>query len=154
MSSGQGLFFSLSLPFSFSHDDESCSRRVREVARSSRMRFYCRFSSFGKKQKKKHSSFFSLRVLCLFSHFPSLLCFFPPPPPLQSASHIAASPKVSAKVKKDNMKYAAWATSQINRAYKVRDTVIPSPSFSPRLHPVGKLRPTSRRLFPTSLARQ
>lgn len=152
MSSGQGLFFSLSLPFSFSHDDESCSRRVREVARSSRMRFYCRFSSFGKKQTKKTllCVLFSLRVLCLFSHFPSLLCS----PPLQSASHIAASPKVSAKVKKDNMKYAAWATSQINRAYKVRDTVIPSPSFSPRLHPVGKLRPTSRRLFPTSLARQ
>uniref|UniRef100_H3DDC1 ER membrane protein complex subunit 2 n=1 Tax=Tetraodon nigroviridis TaxID=99883 RepID=H3DDC1_TETNG len=36
-----------------------------------------------------------------------------------SASHIAASPKVSAKVKKDNMKYAAWAASQINRAYKL-----------------------------------
>ncbi len=39
---------------------------------------------------------------------------------LQSASHIAASPKVSAKVKKDNVKYAAWATSQISRAYQVR----------------------------------
>uniref|UniRef100_A0A3B3Y912 ER membrane protein complex subunit 2 n=1 Tax=Poecilia mexicana TaxID=48701 RepID=A0A3B3Y912_9TELE len=37
-----------------------------------------------------------------------------------SASHIAASPKVSAKVKKDNIKYAAWAAAQINRAYKVR----------------------------------
>uniref|UniRef100_A0A8C6WIH3 ER membrane protein complex subunit 2 n=1 Tax=Neogobius melanostomus TaxID=47308 RepID=A0A8C6WIH3_9GOBI len=36
-----------------------------------------------------------------------------------SASHIAASPKVSAKVKKDNVKYAAWAASQINRAYKL-----------------------------------
>uniref|UniRef100_A0A8D3D800 ER membrane protein complex subunit 2 n=1 Tax=Scophthalmus maximus TaxID=52904 RepID=A0A8D3D800_SCOMX len=36
-----------------------------------------------------------------------------------SASHIAASPKVSAKVKKDNMKYAAWAATQINRAYKM-----------------------------------
>uniref|UniRef100_A0A8C2ZPR0 ER membrane protein complex subunit 2 n=1 Tax=Cyclopterus lumpus TaxID=8103 RepID=A0A8C2ZPR0_CYCLU len=36
-----------------------------------------------------------------------------------SASHIAASPKVSAKVKKDNMKYASWAATQINRAYKV-----------------------------------
>lgn len=36
-----------------------------------------------------------------------------------SASHIAASPKVSAKVKKDNMKYAAWAATQINRAYKL-----------------------------------
>uniref|UniRef100_A0A3Q2QI36 ER membrane protein complex subunit 2 n=1 Tax=Fundulus heteroclitus TaxID=8078 RepID=A0A3Q2QI36_FUNHE len=36
-----------------------------------------------------------------------------------SASHIAASPKVSAKVKKDNIKYAAWAAAQINRAYKV-----------------------------------
>uniref|UniRef100_A0A3Q1GH99 ER membrane protein complex subunit 2 n=1 Tax=Acanthochromis polyacanthus TaxID=80966 RepID=A0A3Q1GH99_9TELE len=36
-----------------------------------------------------------------------------------SASHIAASPKVSAKVKKDNIKYAAWAATQINRAYKV-----------------------------------
>uniref|UniRef100_G3NP30 ER membrane protein complex subunit 2 n=1 Tax=Gasterosteus aculeatus aculeatus TaxID=481459 RepID=G3NP30_GASAC len=36
-----------------------------------------------------------------------------------SASHIAASPKVSAKVKKDNMKYAAWAAAQINRAYKL-----------------------------------
>uniref|UniRef100_A0A087YMW0 ER membrane protein complex subunit 2 n=1 Tax=Poecilia formosa TaxID=48698 RepID=A0A087YMW0_POEFO len=35
-----------------------------------------------------------------------------------SASHIAASPKVSAKVKKDNIKYAAWAAAQINRAYK------------------------------------
>uniref|UniRef100_A0A672LSG8 ER membrane protein complex subunit 2 n=1 Tax=Sinocyclocheilus grahami TaxID=75366 RepID=A0A672LSG8_SINGR len=37
-----------------------------------------------------------------------------------SASHIAASPKVSAKVKKDNMKYGAWAASQISRAYQVR----------------------------------
>uniref|UniRef100_A0A8C2C5S1 ER membrane protein complex subunit 2 n=1 Tax=Cyprinus carpio TaxID=7962 RepID=A0A8C2C5S1_CYPCA len=36
-----------------------------------------------------------------------------------SASHIAASPKVSAKVKKDNVKYAAWATSQISRAYQM-----------------------------------
>uniref|UniRef100_A0A7N6AIB3 ER membrane protein complex subunit 2 n=1 Tax=Anabas testudineus TaxID=64144 RepID=A0A7N6AIB3_ANATE len=36
-----------------------------------------------------------------------------------SASHIAASPKVSAKVKKDNIKYAAWAATQINRAYKL-----------------------------------
>ncbi|KAK6490852.1 ER membrane protein complex subunit 2 [Huso huso] len=36
-----------------------------------------------------------------------------------SASHIAASPKVSAKVKKDNVKYAAWAASQINRAYQL-----------------------------------
>uniref|UniRef100_A0A8B9K8D1 ER membrane protein complex subunit 2 n=1 Tax=Astyanax mexicanus TaxID=7994 RepID=A0A8B9K8D1_ASTMX len=35
-----------------------------------------------------------------------------------SASHIAGSPKVSAKVKKDNVKYAAWAASQINRAYQ------------------------------------
>lgn len=42
-------------------------------------------------------------------------------PLLQSASQIAASPKVSAKVKKDNVKYAAWAASQINRAYKVCD---------------------------------
>uniref|UniRef100_A0A672LMA1 ER membrane protein complex subunit 2 n=1 Tax=Sinocyclocheilus grahami TaxID=75366 RepID=A0A672LMA1_SINGR len=36
-----------------------------------------------------------------------------------SASHIAASPKVSAKVKKDNMKYGAWAASQISRAYQM-----------------------------------
>ncbi|KAG5856958.1 hypothetical protein ANANG_G00013420 [Anguilla anguilla] len=36
-----------------------------------------------------------------------------------SASHIAASPKVSAKVKKDNVKYAAWAAAQINRAYQL-----------------------------------
>ncbi|XP_066572058.1 ER membrane protein complex subunit 2 isoform X2 [Amia ocellicauda] len=36
-----------------------------------------------------------------------------------SASHLAASPKVSAKVKKDNVKYAAWAASQINRAYQL-----------------------------------
>uniref|UniRef100_A0A3B3SQV0 ER membrane protein complex subunit 2 n=1 Tax=Paramormyrops kingsleyae TaxID=1676925 RepID=A0A3B3SQV0_9TELE len=36
-----------------------------------------------------------------------------------SASHIAASPKVSAKVKKDNVRYAAWAASQINRAYQL-----------------------------------
>uniref|UniRef100_A0A8C7XF45 ER membrane protein complex subunit 2 n=1 Tax=Oryzias sinensis TaxID=183150 RepID=A0A8C7XF45_9TELE len=36
-----------------------------------------------------------------------------------SASHIASSPKVSAKVKKDNIKYAAWAATQINRAYKL-----------------------------------
>uniref|UniRef100_A0A8C5E3G5 ER membrane protein complex subunit 2 n=2 Tax=Gouania willdenowi TaxID=441366 RepID=A0A8C5E3G5_GOUWI len=36
-----------------------------------------------------------------------------------SASHIAASPKVSAKVKKDNMKYAAWAATQINKAYRL-----------------------------------
>uniref|UniRef100_A0A3B5MFY2 ER membrane protein complex subunit 2 n=1 Tax=Xiphophorus couchianus TaxID=32473 RepID=A0A3B5MFY2_9TELE len=38
---------------------------------------------------------------------------------IHSASHIAASPKVSAKVKKDNIKYAAWAAAQINRAYKL-----------------------------------
>lgn len=55
----------------------------------------------------------------------TLLPLFPPLPPtlllffLQSASHIASSPKVSAKVKKDNIKYAAWAATQINRAYKV-----------------------------------
>uniref|UniRef100_A0A8C1GNI0 ER membrane protein complex subunit 2 n=1 Tax=Cyprinus carpio TaxID=7962 RepID=A0A8C1GNI0_CYPCA len=36
-----------------------------------------------------------------------------------SASHVAASPKVSAKVKKDNVKYAAWAASQISRAYQM-----------------------------------
>ncbi|KAF7708791.1 ER membrane protein complex subunit 2 [Silurus meridionalis] len=36
-----------------------------------------------------------------------------------SASHIASSPKVSAKVKKDNVKYAAWAATQINRAYQL-----------------------------------
>lgn len=74
--------------------------------------------------------------------------------PLQSSSHIAASPKVSAKVKKDNVKYAAWAASQINRAYKVRDTIISS-AFTPhRLHLSGKQSHTSKRLFPTSLARQ
>uniref|UniRef100_A0A673W2N6 ER membrane protein complex subunit 2 n=1 Tax=Salmo trutta TaxID=8032 RepID=A0A673W2N6_SALTR len=36
-----------------------------------------------------------------------------------SASHIAASPKVNATVKKANVKYATWATNQINRAYQV-----------------------------------
>lgn len=41
-----------------------------------------------------------------------LFCF-------QSASHIASNPKASAKTKKDNMKYASWAASQINRAYQV-----------------------------------
>lgn len=52
---------------------------------------------------------------CLFSlHLPLF----------QSASHIAASPKVSAKVKKDNVKYAAWATSQISRAYQVRELLL------------------------------
>uniref|UniRef100_A0A8C7TPN7 ER membrane protein complex subunit 2 n=1 Tax=Oncorhynchus mykiss TaxID=8022 RepID=A0A8C7TPN7_ONCMY len=35
-----------------------------------------------------------------------------------SASHIAASPKVNATVKKANVKYATWATNQINRAYQ------------------------------------
>lgn len=50
---------------------------------------------------------FSLLLFLLFSVF------------LKSASHIAANPKVSAKVKKDNIKYAAWAANQINRAYKV-----------------------------------
>uniref|UniRef100_A0A2K6F3Q6 ER membrane protein complex subunit 2 n=1 Tax=Propithecus coquereli TaxID=379532 RepID=A0A2K6F3Q6_PROCO len=35
-----------------------------------------------------------------------------------SASHIASNPKASAKTKKDNMKYASWAASQINRAYQ------------------------------------
>ncbi|MGH0136195.1 UNVERIFIED_CONTAM: hypothetical protein FKN15_060060 [Acipenser sinensis] len=45
-----------------------------------------------------------------------------------SASHIAASPKVSAKVKKDNVKYAAWAASQINRAYQgMQSTTVPCP---------------------------
>uniref|UniRef100_A0A3P9AG86 ER membrane protein complex subunit 2 n=1 Tax=Esox lucius TaxID=8010 RepID=A0A3P9AG86_ESOLU len=36
-----------------------------------------------------------------------------------SASHIAASPKVNAAVKKANVKYAAWAANQINRAYQL-----------------------------------
>ncbi|EHB10695.1 Tetratricopeptide repeat protein 35 [Heterocephalus glaber] len=35
-----------------------------------------------------------------------------------SASHIASNPKASAKMKKDNMKYAGWAADQINRAYQ------------------------------------
>nr|XP_051700724.1 ER membrane protein complex subunit 2 isoform X2 [Oryctolagus cuniculus] len=35
-----------------------------------------------------------------------------------SASHIASNAKASAKMKKDNMKYASWAASQINRAYQ------------------------------------
>ncbi|XP_032916522.1 ER membrane protein complex subunit 2 [Catharus ustulatus] len=35
-----------------------------------------------------------------------------------SASHIASNPKASAKMKKDNMKYAGWAANQINRAYQ------------------------------------
>lgn len=77
--------------------------------------------------EKKNRLVFSLCSV-LVSPFPFFSLFLPP---AQSASHIAASPKVSAKVKKDNVKYAAWATSQINRAYKVRDTVISSPSFSP-----------------------
>ncbi|KAJ7416211.1 ER membrane protein complex subunit 2 [Willisornis vidua] len=36
----------------------------------------------------------------------------------ESASHIASNPKASAKMKKDNMKYASWAANQINRAYQ------------------------------------
>ncbi|XP_062836159.1 ER membrane protein complex subunit 2 isoform X1 [Anolis carolinensis] len=36
-----------------------------------------------------------------------------------SASHIASNSKASAKMKKDNMKYASWAANQINRAYQV-----------------------------------
>ncbi|KAM7317030.1 hypothetical protein ACRRTK_023332 [Alexandromys fortis] len=36
-----------------------------------------------------------------------------------SASHIASNPKASAKMKKDNIKYASWAANQINRAYQV-----------------------------------
>uniref|UniRef100_A0A8C7CA37 ER membrane protein complex subunit 2 n=1 Tax=Oncorhynchus kisutch TaxID=8019 RepID=A0A8C7CA37_ONCKI len=36
-----------------------------------------------------------------------------------SASHIAACPKVNATVKKANVRYAAWATNQINRAYQL-----------------------------------
>lgn len=138
-SSGQGLFFFLLLSFppsSLSHD-ESCGRRVREVARLSRLRFhYCTFSSFD-----KTPPVFALCAVPVFP-FPSFVFL-----PLQSSSHIAASPKVSAKVKKDNMKYAAWATSQISRAYKVRDTVIsppPNPPSPPRLHLVGKLHPTSK----------
>uniref|UniRef100_A0A8C4E197 ER membrane protein complex subunit 2 n=1 Tax=Dicentrarchus labrax TaxID=13489 RepID=A0A8C4E197_DICLA len=54
-----------------------------------------------------------------------------------SASHISASPKVSAKVKKDNMKYAAWAATQINRAYKLSwgiCTQYPDIQKSPHLH--------------------
>lgn len=35
-----------------------------------------------------------------------------------SASHIASNPKASAKMKKDNIKYASWAANQINRAYQ------------------------------------
>ncbi|KAF5915227.1 hypothetical protein HPG69_011691 [Diceros bicornis minor] len=38
---------------------------------------------------------------------------------VSSASHIASNPKASAKMKKDNMKYASWAANQINRAYQV-----------------------------------
>ncbi|KAK2095399.1 hypothetical protein P7K49_026815 [Saguinus oedipus] len=40
-----------------------------------------------------------------------------------SASHIASNPKASAKTKKDNMKYATWAASQINRAYQVSQEI-------------------------------
>ena len=36
-----------------------------------------------------------------------------------SASHIASNLKASAKMKKDNIKYASWAANQINRAYQV-----------------------------------
>ncbi|XP_048385399.1 ER membrane protein complex subunit 2 isoform X1 [Stegostoma tigrinum] len=36
-----------------------------------------------------------------------------------SASHIASNPKANAKMKKDNMKYAAWAATQINKAYQL-----------------------------------
>uniref|UniRef100_H3A793 ER membrane protein complex subunit 2 n=1 Tax=Latimeria chalumnae TaxID=7897 RepID=H3A793_LATCH len=36
-----------------------------------------------------------------------------------SASHIAAYSKASAKVKENNLKYAAWAANQINRAYQL-----------------------------------
>lgn len=35
-----------------------------------------------------------------------------------SASHIASNPKASAKMKKDNIRYAGWAANQINRAYQ------------------------------------
>ncbi|XP_053571261.1 ER membrane protein complex subunit 2 isoform X2 [Bombina bombina] len=36
----------------------------------------------------------------------------------ESSSHIASNPKASAKMKKDNTKYASWAANQINRAYQ------------------------------------
>lgn len=78
---------------------------VRVVAHSSPLRFYCCFTKFWYKNSPSP-------VLSFASSFHVL--FF-----LQSASHIAASPKVSGKVKKDNVKYAAWAATQINRAYKV-----------------------------------
>ncbi|XP_074997375.1 ER membrane protein complex subunit 2 isoform X4 [Calonectris borealis] len=40
-----------------------------------------------------------------------------------SASHIASNPKASAKMKKDNMKYASWAANQINRAYQCQNPI-------------------------------
>uniref|UniRef100_A0A8C8EXX4 ER membrane protein complex subunit 2 n=1 Tax=Oncorhynchus tshawytscha TaxID=74940 RepID=A0A8C8EXX4_ONCTS len=55
-----------------------------------------------------------------------------------SASHIAASPKVNATVKKANVKYATWATNQINRAYQVsyaRLKCIHFPTFFPHTGP-------------------
>ncbi|XP_041046407.1 ER membrane protein complex subunit 2 isoform X4 [Carcharodon carcharias] len=36
-----------------------------------------------------------------------------------SASHIASSSKANAKMKKDNMRYATWAATQINKAYQL-----------------------------------
>uniref|UniRef100_A0A6I8SPN3 ER membrane protein complex subunit 2 n=1 Tax=Xenopus tropicalis TaxID=8364 RepID=A0A6I8SPN3_XENTR len=36
-----------------------------------------------------------------------------------SSVHIASNPKASAKMKKDNVKYATWATSQIKKAYQL-----------------------------------
>ncbi|XP_038666290.1 ER membrane protein complex subunit 2 isoform X2 [Scyliorhinus canicula] len=36
-----------------------------------------------------------------------------------SASHIASNPKANAKMKKDNLRYATWAATQINKAYQL-----------------------------------
>uniref|UniRef100_A0A8C5MN32 ER membrane protein complex subunit 2 n=1 Tax=Leptobrachium leishanense TaxID=445787 RepID=A0A8C5MN32_9ANUR len=36
-----------------------------------------------------------------------------------SSIHIASNPKASAKIKKDNVKYATWAANQIKRAYQI-----------------------------------
>ncbi|XP_056378566.1 ER membrane protein complex subunit 2 [Hyla sarda] len=36
-----------------------------------------------------------------------------------SSVHIAANPKASAKMKKDNVKFATWASSQIKKAYQL-----------------------------------
>ncbi|CAI9588993.1 unnamed protein product [Staurois parvus] len=47
-----------------------------------------------------------------------------------SSVHIASNPKASAKMKKDNVKFATWASNQIKRAYQLAGRTMPDTQTS------------------------